>query len=206
MEIRFYQAMFDCPLEEGDSFRNIRCDTALCPHCGLRPLPYRADSVVEDDMSGYVHLQTPDPTPFACLEGAGLLVATRAFSNQMLQAGLTGFELRDAMVTTGNPCGPQRALGDYVWVVVTGRCRTNDVWNRVVSICPECGSARHESLPRTTRTVWLLPPEPTTDLSRAREASVGIIASDRFRRLVESSNASRSLSFRELEIRAEDSG
>ena len=163
--------------EEGDGFRYKK--RAMCATCGLRPLVYAAEFPVPEDSVDTLSVALWDKPLFPVSEAAGLLISESMVAEAMLSAGLTGIEIRDAAVAEELLTGERVSLPKYSWLAITGRCHTNDIWTRVVSVCPTCATPKTESLPRTTRDVMLLQP-PKEDFCRAREAVAGIIVSERF--------------------------
>jgi hypothetical protein len=175
--MRFYRLDFlSAPAVEGDEFEYK--STSPCNVCGLRSHPYASDFVVSDDRVSRLDFLLLEKVDQPLLEVAGVLVAEEEIAVQMAEAGITGFTLGDA--TAALPDEIDSRLPSYKWLKITGRCKTNDVWSRVVSVCSECGSARTEPVVSPIRRVVLETPAPKCDLNRSREPTSGIIASDRF--------------------------
>ncbi len=174
----YYRLQFQAaPAEEGERFEYKTHEP--CSQCGFRFIEYSRDFQVPEDRVRRFHLELWDELEEPLFLGADLLVARTDFAEEMVKAGLTGYRLEEARVTLRDR--PKVVLPSYQWVIITGRCRTNDVWRRVVSTCPQCHGTFTEPVKSPVRNAYLRLPLPEHDLSRARERLVGIVVSQRFK-------------------------
>jgi hypothetical protein len=203
--MEFYRMQFNSPLDEADGFEYRWDEKRRCAACGQDRVPIRDHFHVPEDDVKAVELRSREHITDQLFIGAHMLVATRAFANAMHESGITGFELRDASIMLQKEDESQGRMTDFAWILVTGRCDTNDVWTKVVSACPDCGAVKRSRFPRATRAIWLLPPRPPEDLSRPAEAAVGIIVSERFKEFVLARwpSATDGIAFQPLQIRSE---
>jgi hypothetical protein len=170
------------PAEEGDGWQYVDFSAAACADCGRRPLPYRNSFHVPDDMVIRADVGVWGFTDDPLLECAGILLVREDVADVLVASGLTGFELQAASVSRLDDELRDQSLPDYRWVVVTGRCDTTPIWERVVGRCDTCGTALAERVERTTRSWALQSTHPSgVDICRAREASAGLIVSGRFK-------------------------
>lgn len=150
----------------------------MCVACGLRYVPFAADFPVPEDTVERVDLHFFESTEQPLLEVGGVLVAEQRLATRLLENGMTGFTIEAASASM--PHAGERRLPSYRWLRISGRCTTNDVWQRVATSCATCGTNITEPVPSATRTVRLREPLPTFDLNRSRERAAGIVASERF--------------------------
>src|SRR5262245_65344320 len=129
-QLRFLEAL----AEEGEHWRYRTYQP--CPHCGLKYVSHDSDFVVPDDRVAVADVAVWDPPQHPVYAAAGLLIAEERFARSMLDAGVTGFTLRDASV--GMIDRSRASLPSFKWINIKGRCKTNDVWRRVASVCPYC--------------------------------------------------------------------
>ena len=178
---RFFRMRFKFPLSGGEGASRV--PRVPCDHCGLLSLPIASRFFVPDDrfVAAAGEAYTLEDVRDQCFfEADGLLLARPAIAHATLATGITGLVPRPAKLNILDQ--PDLAV-DVTWLVVTGRCDTNDVWTRMMSQCPACGMSKEESIVRTTRTTHLLS-APAQDVCRAREAMVGLVVSDRFRQVL----------------------
>ena len=181
----YFTIDFKSPAEEGNSWQYVDLSAAVCLDCGLRPLPYRNRFHVPDDMVVRADAGVWGYAEPPLLECAGILLARDDVAAVLAANGLTGFEFRAASVSRLDDGQGDQTLLSYRWVVVTGRCDTTPIWQRVVGCCDTCGTALTESVERTTRSWALQAVHPSgVDICRARETCVGVIVSGRFKDLL----------------------
>ncbi|HEX8911166.1 MAG TPA: hypothetical protein VF796_02320 [Humisphaera sp.] len=163
--------------EEGTGFRAKLRQT--CPACGAHFVTTTDKFVTpEDEVEAASISLWDDQPPVPLFEAARLLIATLDLATVLEDRGMTGFDVRPVTIESvdGEVCDDEA----YRWLRVTGRCTTIDAWDRIVSTCAVCGTARSVPVDRVVRSVQLKLPPPTADVSRARERTVGLIVSQRF--------------------------
>jgi hypothetical protein len=172
----------EAPAEEGDDWQSVELSPDKCAVCDRRRLPYANRFHVPDDGVLRTDAGVWGFADHALLLCAGILLAREDVAGALVESGLTGFELREASVSRLDDEAQAESLPRYRWVVITGRCDTTPIWERVVGSCSACGVALTEKVNRTTRS-WALEAThpPDVDICRAREASAGVIVSGRIR-------------------------
>lgn len=168
--------------EEGDHWQSVELPSTKCAGCGLRNLRYANRFYVPDDKILRADAGVWGFTDDALLLCADILLTREDIARVLVDSRLTGFELREASASRLDDAAQVDSLPTYRWILITGRCETTPIWERVVGSCSACGAALTERVNRTTRS-WALeatyPPE--VDICRARDASAGVIISGRFR-------------------------
>ncbi len=170
----FYRLSFiTAPATEGEDFEYLSGRT--CADCGLRCFPITHQFLVPEDTVSVLHLEADDSALPSIFEAAGMLVAQDQIVKAMSKAGITGFDVRPVMISIAES---DPSVSCYRWLAITGRCTTNPVWERVVSVCPTCGMEKTERVTSSQRIVTIVDPKPTTDFFRSRERAAGIMITE----------------------------
>jgi hypothetical protein len=179
----FFKMIFDFPLCGGDEIEFVT--RVRCSRCGLQALPFALEFPVPDDFikTAVVMAETAeDVGPKQFFTAEGLLLATSNASKVLFSAGITGISSNPVRLLIGDR---PEASSEIEWLKIFGRCSAADLWTRVISKCSLCGMPIEEPIAKSTRIPHLLA-NPSEDVSHARERSVGIIVSSKFKRVAES--------------------
>jgi len=159
--------------EEGDKFKYK--ERKECTICGLKYLDFIKDFPTPEDSIEILNIRLYKKPAIPIFFATGCLFSSEEIADEMIENGFTGFIKLSSILTID-----EIDFANFVCLQITGRCKTNDIWDRVISTCSKCNESEIQSIYSQTRETKLLS-LPDSDFNRARERMAGIIISYRIK-------------------------